>query len=132
MDNKIRPTWQSQNFTPNSPGTDRDSWKIAPGSPREDFRFNIDAISEECGTHSSDVKKSSREPYVPRREYNEKLDYAEHDPDIDGIDWRPGFKHQFPWIGFAGLVVIFVATAMAVVILAPSRKKRVKDWPFTR
>ena len=69
---------------------------------------------------------------MPRRECNEKSDYAEQNPDIDGIDWRPGFKNQFPWIGFAGLVVIFVATAMAVVILVSSHKKRIKDWPFTR
>ncbi|KAI4654677.1 uncharacterized protein J4E79_008552 [Alternaria viburni] len=131
MDNEIRPAWQSPTVAPNSPGTDRESWKTAPGSPREDFRFNIDAISEECGTHSSDVKKSSREPYIARREFNEKSDYADHNSDIDGIDWRPGFKNQFPWIGFAGLVVIFVATATAVVILVSSHKKRVKDWPFT-
>jgi len=132
MDNEIRPAWHSPTFAPNSPGTDRDSWKTAPGSPREAFRFNIDAISEDCGTYSSDIQKSSREPYVPRRECNEKSDYAEQNPDIDGIDWRPGFKNQFPWIGFAGLVVIFVATAMAVVILVSSHKKRIKDWPFTR
>ncbi|KAI4663701.1 uncharacterized protein J4E78_004118 [Alternaria triticimaculans] len=131
MDNEIRPAWQSPTFAPNSPGTGRDSWKTAPGSPREDFRFNVDAISEECETNSSEVQKSSRQPYVPRWECNEKLDYVEHDPDIDGIDWRPGFKHQFPWIGFAGLVVIFVATATAVAILVCSHKKRVKDWPFT-
>ncbi|KAI4678099.1 uncharacterized protein J4E88_006618 [Alternaria novae-zelandiae] len=130
MDNEIRPTWQSPNFTPNFPGTERDSWKTAPGTPREDFICNIDAISEECETHSSDVKKSSREPYIPRRECNEKSEYAEHNSDIDGIDWRPGFKNQFPWIGFAGLVVIFVATATAVIILVSSHKKRVKDWPF--
>lgn len=132
MDNEIRPAWQSPNFTPSSPVTDRDSWKTAPGSPREDSRFNIDAITEKCGTYSSDVKKSSREQYEQRREYNEKYDHPGHNPDIDGIDWRPGFKNQFPWIGFAGLMVIVVATATAVVILVSSHKKRVKDWPFTR
>ncbi|KAL1793458.1 hypothetical protein ACET3X_008440 [Alternaria dauci] len=51
---------------------------------------------------------------------------------MDGIDWRPGFKHQFPWIGFAGLMVILVATAGAITILAKSDKKRVEDWPFTK
>ena len=132
MDNEIRSAWHSPNFALNSSGTARDSWKTAPGSPREDFRFNIDAINEDCGTYSSDVEKSSKEPYIPRREFNEKFDHAEHDPDIDGIDWRPGFKNQFAWIGFAGLVVIFVVTATAVVILVSSHKKRVKDWPFTR
>ncbi|KAI4929021.1 hypothetical protein J4E85_005644 [Alternaria conjuncta] len=131
MDDEIRPAWQSPTCAPNSPGIDRDSWKTAPGSPREDFRFNIDAVTEDCGTYSSDIKKSSREPYVPRQEFNKILDYAEHNSDINGIDWRPGFKNQFPWIGFAGLVVIFVATATAVVILVSSHKKRVKDWPFT-
>ncbi|KAH6866564.1 hypothetical protein BKA58DRAFT_470852 [Alternaria rosae] len=131
MDNEMRPARQSPTFAPKSPGTDQDSWKTAPGSPREDFRFNIDAITEECGTFSSDIKRSSRQPHALRREYNEKFDYAEHNPDIDGIDWRPRFKNQFPWIGFAGLMVIFVATATAAVILVSSHKKRVKGWPFT-
>ncbi|KAI4944620.1 hypothetical protein J4E91_008624 [Alternaria rosae] len=131
MDNEMRLAWQSPTFAPKSPGTDRDSWKTAPGSPREDFRFNIDAITEECGTFSSDIKRSSRQPHALRREYNEKFDYVEHNPDIDDIDWRHGFKNQFPWVGFAGLMVIFVATATAAVILVSSHKKRVKGWPFT-
>ena len=132
MDNEIRPAWQSPTFAPNSPGIDRDSWKTAPGSPREDFRFNIDAVTEDRGKYSSDIEKSSKEPYIPRQEFNKRFDYADYNSDIDGIDWRPGFKNQFPWIGFAGLMVIFVATATAVVILVSSHKKRVKDWPFTR
>ncbi|KAF2822517.1 hypothetical protein CC86DRAFT_79694 [Ophiobolus disseminans] len=50
----------------------------------------------------------------------------------DGIDWKPGKKDQFPWIGFAGFVTIVIATAMAVAILALSDKKLVTEWPFRR
>jgi hypothetical protein len=64
-----------------------------------------------------------------------KMDYDvetnEVDPN-DGIDWRPGFRSQFPWIGFAGLVTIIVATSMAVAILGSSNHKRVSEWPFKK
>ncbi|KAF1969691.1 hypothetical protein BU23DRAFT_235919 [Bimuria novae-zelandiae CBS 107.79] len=51
------------------------------------------------------------------------------DDDDHGIDWQPGWRNQFPWIGFAGLTTIVLATAMAVAILGISNHKRVKDWP---
>jgi hypothetical protein len=67
--------------------------------------------------------------------YPKKPDYdveaREMEPD-DGIDWKPGMRNQFPWIGFAGFVTIIVATAMAVAILGLSNGKRVSDWPFKR
>jgi hypothetical protein len=67
--------------------------------------------------------------------YPKKLDYdveaREMDLD-DGIDWKPGMRHQFPWIGFAGFVTIIFATAMAVAILKLSDGRRVTDWPFKR
>jgi hypothetical protein len=47
----------------------------------------------------------------------------------DGIDWRPGFRHQFPWIGFSGLVIVLIATSMAVAILVSSNHERIKEWP---
>lgn len=50
----------------------------------------------------------------------------------DGIDWKPGFRQQFPWVGFAGLIIILFATSMGVAVLGLSNKKRVNDWPFTR
>lgn len=65
--------------------------------------------------------------------YPKKQDYdveaREVDPN-DGIDWKPGMRNQFPWIGFAGLVTLIVATAMAVAILGLSDGKRIDDWPF--
>jgi hypothetical protein len=132
MDSDIRPISQAPGFVDDYPANNRDSWKTAPNSPRENFKVRVDAVTEERGISSSDASKSSRSPYTPRKNYSEKTDYVEHNPEFDGIDWRPGFKHQFPWIGFAGLMVILVATAMAVAILVSSHKKRVKDWPFTR
>jgi hypothetical protein len=62
---------------------------------------------------------------------NYDVEAREMDPD-DGIDWKPGMRAQFPWIGFAGFVTIIVATAMAVAILGLSDGKRVTDWPFKR
>lgn len=50
----------------------------------------------------------------------------------DGIDWKPGFRQQFPWIGFLGFIIMLVSTAAAVAVLGASNKERVKDWPFTR
>jgi hypothetical protein len=50
----------------------------------------------------------------------------------DGIDWRPGFRQQFPWIGISGLLIMLLATSMGITILCTSHQKRVKDWPFTR
>ncbi|KAH8723812.1 hypothetical protein GQ44DRAFT_709652 [Phaeosphaeriaceae sp. PMI808] len=67
--------------------------------------------------------------------YPKKPDYdveaREVDPK-DGIDWEPGVRSQFPYIGFAGFVTIIFATAMAVAILGLSDGKRVSDWPFKR
>jgi hypothetical protein len=67
--------------------------------------------------------------------YPKKPDYdveaKEMDPDY-GIDWKPGMRNQFPWIGFAGFITIIVATAMAVAILGLSDGKRVADWPFKK
>jgi hypothetical protein len=82
------------------------------------------------------MSSSSNSTQAPNRGDREKFSHTGHDPEHDGhgdgIDWSPGVKYQFPWIGFAGLMVILVATAMAVAILGLSDQKRVKDWPFTR
>lgn len=64
------------------------------------------------------------------RYYEEDAKEEEEDPNDHGIDWQPGWKHQFPWIGFAGLVTMLFATGMAVAILGISNHKRVSDWPF--
>ncbi|KAH7066226.1 hypothetical protein BKA63DRAFT_523986 [Paraphoma chrysanthemicola] len=67
--------------------------------------------------------------------YPKKPDYdveAREVADDDGIDWKPGMRNQFPWIGFSGLVTIIVATAMAVAILGLSDGRRVDDWPFKK
>lgn len=66
--------------------------------------------------------------YARKQDYD--VEAREMEPD-DGIDWRPGMRNQFPWIGFAGFVTVIVATAMAVAILGLSDGQRVTDWPFT-
>ncbi|KAI5379410.1 hypothetical protein J4E82_001925 [Alternaria postmessia] len=132
MDNEIREVPQSPVLVNNDSGHNRDSWKTAPSSPKEDFKVMIDAITEERENSTSYTGSSSESPNTSRQDYSEKFDHVEHNSDIDGIDWRPGFKHQFPWLGFAGLMVILVATAGAVIILTTSNEKRVNDWPFTK
>lgn len=67
--------------------------------------------------------------YPKKQEYDVEAREVDYD---DGIDWKPGYKHQFPWIGFAGLVTIIVATAMAIAILGLSNKELVTEWPFKR
>jgi hypothetical protein len=68
------------------------------------------------------MSSSSNSAQAPNHGDREKFSHTGHDPEHDahggGIDWRPGVKYQFPWIGFAGLMVILVATAMAVAIWA--------------
>jgi hypothetical protein len=132
MNYAIRPTWQAPDFVHEYTETHQDGCRAGLSSLRQNFNVGIDAVTEKHGTPPSNANKSMRSHYTPRQEYNEKFDDAGSNSDIDGIDWRPGFKHQFPWIGFAGLMVIFVATATAVAILVSSHKQRVKDWPFTR
>ncbi|KAG9196183.1 hypothetical protein G6011_01304 [Alternaria panax] len=132
MDNKIRQFPQSPTLVNNDSGHNGNRWKTAQSSPKEDFKVMIDAITKERGNSTSYTGSSSKSPHAFRQEYNEKFDHAEHDSDMDGIDWRPGFKHQFPWIGFVGLMIIFVATIGAIIILVSSDKERVKEWPFRR
>jgi hypothetical protein len=67
--------------------------------------------------------------------YPKKADYDVEAREVDedhGIDWKPGMRNQFPWIGFAGFVTIMVATALAVAILGLSDERRVEDWPFEK
>jgi hypothetical protein len=132
MDSQYRQVPQSPAFVNNDSGHNRDSWKTAPTSPKEDSKVMIDAITQERENPTGYTSCSGRSPNLSRQRYSEKFGDVEHNPEFDGIDWRPGFKYQFPWIGFAGLVVILVATAGAVAILVSSNKQRVKDWPFTR
>jgi hypothetical protein len=141
-DNNIRPIPQVPAYVNSEPYDRRDSWRTAPGSlytpgsPHGDFKVNLETVTEEREIRSSDMSSSSNSSQAPKHGYSEKPSHTDHDPGHDahgdGIDWRPGVKHQFPWIGFAGLMVILIATAMAVAILGLSDQKRVKDWPFTR
>lgn len=45
--------------------------------------------------------------------------------------WVPGPWNQFPTLGVAGFVVVFIGTVAALVILVLSNGKRVKEWPTT-
>ncbi|KAH7112805.1 hypothetical protein B0J11DRAFT_585269 [Dendryphion nanum] len=65
---------------------------------------------------------------LPKKHHN--VDIEEQHGTDDGIDWKPGFSYQFPWIGFAGLITIIVATCFAIGVLVASNHERVKDWPY--
>jgi hypothetical protein len=120
-----------------------DSESIDPHNQSPNLHPQHSAISSES---QSDVSQISSPPsYATNNNrnigtwaattHNNKQDYDVEARDMeadDGIDWRPGMRSQFPWIGFGGLVTIIVATAMAVAILASSNGKRVADWPFKK
>lgn len=82
------------------------------------------------------ARESSRSPVSSLGEERSKTTYQyseEEKADRDhGIDWNPGWRNQWPWVGFAGFITLVVATAMAIAILAISNHKRVKDWPIER
>lgn len=97
----------------------------------------------------SEIRPAAQpQPFVetPRKEKDERSSWtdsstsAKKGADVgveevatdDGIDWKPGFRHQFPWIGFSGLVIVLIATSMAVAILVTSNHERVNDWPFKK
>lgn len=121
MDHEIRPISQA----PTAVDANRESY--IPDSPKRLASAKVESVVEEHEIHHRHQRTTSMESDKKESDYmnNETL----HD---EGIDWNPGFKQQFPWIGFAGFLTIIFATAMAVAILALSDEKRVKDWPFAR
>lgn len=107
-----------------SPPTPKLNDTIEPAQSTHDMRSTNERSSiHDTTTSSSDSYKKA--PNVETAEVND-------DNSDDGIDWKPGFRQQFPWIGFSGFVIMIIATSMAVAVLGASNKERVKDWPFTR
>ncbi|KAJ4384265.1 hypothetical protein N0V86_001112 [Didymella sp. IMI 355093] len=107
-----------------SPPTPNPNDTIEPAQSTHDTRSTNEKGSvNDTSTLSLDSYKKA--PNVESAEVSD-------DSSDDGIDWKPGFRQQFPWIGFSGFVIIIIATSMAVAVLGASNKERVKDWPFTR
>ncbi|KAJ4988905.1 hypothetical protein SVAN01_05529 [Stagonosporopsis vannaccii] len=102
-----------------------------PNDNIEPAQSTIDSRSTNEKTSVNDTATSSSYSYkkAPNVETAEFENDASSD---DGIDWKPGFRQQFPWIGFSGFIIILISTAAAVAVLGASNKERVKDWPFTR
>ncbi|KAJ4300837.1 hypothetical protein N0V90_002925 [Kalmusia sp. IMI 367209] len=98
-----------------------------PGASFDDIQRDTDRSESRSPVSSlNDSTNASKSRYY-------QVDVEESKEDHDhGIDWQPGWKHQFPWIGFAGFMTVVFATAMAVAILGISNHKRVKDWPFEK
>lgn len=42
--------------------------------------------------------------------------------------WRPGFFHQFPWMGFGGLLGVLICTSVCMVIVYVSNGKARSQW----
>ena len=122
MDHEIRPISQA----PTAVDGNRDSY--VPESPRKMPPAKAEPVVEEREIRPQPDRTNSMES-----EKGEMARMAEGATcEEDGIDWNPGFKQQFPWIGFAGLMTIILATGMAIAILGMSNHKRVKDWPIAR
>jgi hypothetical protein len=88
------------------------------------------STNEKGSVNATPTSSSSSDSY--KKAPNVETAEISDDSSDDGIDWKPGFRQQFPWIGFSGFVIMIVATSMAVAVLGASNKERVKDWPFTR
>jgi hypothetical protein len=108
-----------------SPPTPKISDTIEPARSTTDVQSTNEqsSFNDTCAPSSNSYKKA---PDVETAEVDNDGDTE------DGIDWKPGFREQFPWIGFSGFVLMLIATSAAVAFLATSNKERVKDWPFTR
>jgi hypothetical protein len=108
-----------------SPPTPKISDTIEPARSTTDVQSTNgqSSFNDTCAPSSNSYKKA---PDVETAEVDNDGDTE------DGIDWKPGFREQFPWIGFSGFVLMLIATSAAVAFLATSNKERVKDWPFTR
>lgn len=95
--------------------------------------YGVDGIEREENRPESPVSSlGDAEQQGPKITYRFNVDQEKDEENDHGIDWQPGWRNQFPWAGFAGLVTIIVATAMAVAILGVSNHKRVTDWPFEK
>ena len=106
-----------------SPSTPRLDDNITPAKGTDGLCSNEKGSINDASTSSSDSYKKA--PNV------ETAEVSDDDNSEDGIDWKPGFRQQFPWIGFAGFIIILLATSMAVLVLGLSHQERVKDWPLT-
>ena len=129
MDDNTRSPWASQVPTLVNRGLEhnvyseesrRDSSEDCITQKRSSTDCPIKDHPSKKGTQSKD--SSTTEEWISSTEWG--------CVDIDGIDWRPGFKARFPKIGFAGLIVVILATGAAVSVLVKSDKQRVDDWPF--
>lgn len=108
-----------------SPPTPNPNDTITPAQSQHDTRSTNEKGSV------NDTSSSSSESYKKAPNV-ETAEVSSDDSSEDGIDWKPGFRQQFPWIGCAGFVIMIFATSMAVAVLGLSDKERVKDWPFAR
>jgi len=135
-------TMSSQPHTPTSPNryytnegaVNHDSLTSSFGSGHTEVRFEDEAARKRATGSSADTIQEHEHgqtsySYTPEKQHGVDIEEAETD---DGIDWKPGVRYQFPWIGFSGLCTIIVATSFAVGVLVASNHERVKEWPYKK
>lgn len=132
----------SQPHTPTSPHryytsegvVNHDSLNSSFGSGCTEARFEDEATRKRTTGSSTDTiqeDECGQTSYSNTPEKQHGVDIEEVGTD-DGIDWKPGVRYQFPWIGFSGLCTIIVATSFAVGVLVASNHERVKEWPYKK
>jgi hypothetical protein len=51
------------------------------------------------------------------------------DAERNNESWRPGFRAQFPWVGFGALCLMLGCLGTTVAILVTSDNKAKEEWP---
>jgi len=55
-------------------------------------------------------------------------DHTSHLSEQEQLAWQPGFRARFPWLGFACLSLVVVASVLSIVVLVLSNRKPVSRW----
>jgi hypothetical protein len=100
--------------------TNQDALAKLTSPPTPKIGDTIEPARSTTDVQSSNGKSSSNDTCAPSSSHSYKkapdVETAELDNDgdtEDGIDWKPGFREQFPWIGFSGFVLMLIATSAA-------------------
>ena len=111
--------------------TNQDALARLTSPPTPKIGDTIEPAHSTTDVQSSNGKSSLNNTYAPSSSHSykkapdvETAEFNNGDDTEDGIDWKPGFREQFPWIGFSGFVLMLIATSAAVAFLATSEA----DW----
>lgn len=54
---------------------------------------------------------------------------VEVDAEAQSTHWKPGYKDQFPWLGFASLFFILICIVFEIIVVWSSDTKTTEEWP---